>query len=128
MLFNDEKDYIMRMIKEIVRILFSLMLGKNYTQVELPEENRYEISGNKLEDYFRMADRGEINEAENQILEGIDYNCRDEVTAAVYFYQYLSQKDTTFLEENDYSEEEVLEGIKRLAKKAGYGEIVDISE
>ena len=27
--FNDEKDYIMRMIKEIARVLFSLMLGKH---------------------------------------------------------------------------------------------------
>ncbi len=28
MLYEDEKDYIMRMIKEMVRVLFSLMLGK----------------------------------------------------------------------------------------------------
>ena len=41
MLYEDEKDYIMRMIKEMVRVLFSLMLGKQYTQVELPGENRF---------------------------------------------------------------------------------------
>ena len=28
MYFTDEKDYIMRMIKEMVRILFSLIYGK----------------------------------------------------------------------------------------------------
>ena len=39
--FNDEKDYIMRIIKEMVRVLFSLMLGKQYKSVELPEENKY---------------------------------------------------------------------------------------
>ena len=27
--FTDEKDYIMRMIKEMVSVLFSLALGKN---------------------------------------------------------------------------------------------------
>ena len=27
MYFTDEKDYIMRMIKEMVRVLFSLMFG-----------------------------------------------------------------------------------------------------
>ena len=32
--FEDEKDYIMRMIKEMVRVLFSLMPGKKYTKVE----------------------------------------------------------------------------------------------
>ena len=34
--FTDEKDYIMRMIKEMVRVLFSLAFGK---------ENKYEVSG-----------------------------------------------------------------------------------
>ena len=35
MYFTDEKDYIMRMIKEMVRILFSLIYGKKYVSVEL---------------------------------------------------------------------------------------------
>lgn len=39
--FNDEKDYIMRIIKEMVRVLFSLMSGKQYKSVELPEENKW---------------------------------------------------------------------------------------
>lgn len=46
--FNDEKDYIMRIIKEMVRVLFSLMLGKQYKSVELEDENKYEVSGKKL--------------------------------------------------------------------------------
>ena len=43
--FNDEKDYVMRIIKEMVRVLFSLMLGKQYKSVEQPEENKYEVAG-----------------------------------------------------------------------------------
>ena len=44
MFTDDEKDYIMRMIKEIARVLASVMLGKKYVQVEfrrqaLPYEN-----------------------------------------------------------------------------------------
>lgn len=58
MLYEDEKDYIMRMIKEMVRVLFSLMLGKQYTQVELPGENRFLVSGKNLGDLKEMADRG----------------------------------------------------------------------
>ena len=41
MYFTDEKDYIMRMIKEMVRVLFSLMFGKKYVSVELEKENKY---------------------------------------------------------------------------------------
>ena len=43
--FTDEKDYIMRMIKEMVRVLFSLAFGKKYVSVELEKENKYEVSG-----------------------------------------------------------------------------------
>ena len=44
----DEKDYIMRMIKEMVQVLFSLGFGKKYVSVELEDENKYEVSGNTL--------------------------------------------------------------------------------
>ena len=43
--FTEEKDYIMRMIKEMVRVLFSLAFGKEYVSVELEKENKYEVSG-----------------------------------------------------------------------------------
>ena len=45
MVFSDEKDYIMRMIKEIVRVLFTLAFGKKYVSVELEEEEQYQVSG-----------------------------------------------------------------------------------
>ena len=94
--FTDEKDYIMRMIKEMVRVLFSLAFGKKYVSVEL--ENKYEVSRKNLKDFLDMIDVGQINEAENMLLEGIDYSNRDEVMAATLFYQHLSEKDSEFLE------------------------------
>lgn len=128
MTFEDEKDYIMRIIKEMVRVLFSLMLGKKYVAVEMEKENRFEVSGKKLEDYLRMIDRGEINEAENQLLENIDYSDKDNVATAALFYQYLSEKTDCFLTEHDFSKEEVLDGMKRLIQKAGYGDVLNIME
>jgi hypothetical protein len=47
MTFDDEKDYIMRIIKEVARVLFSLMLGKKYVAVEMEKDNEYEVSGKK---------------------------------------------------------------------------------
>ena len=63
--FTDEKDYIMRMIKEMVRVLFSLAFGKKYVSVELEKENKYEVSGKNLKNFLNMIDLGQINEAEN---------------------------------------------------------------
>lgn len=124
--FNDEKDYIMRIIKEMARVLFSLMLGKQYKSVELPEENKYEVSGKALEEFEKMVDQGFVNEAENMLLENIDYTKKEEILAAILFYQYVSEKDNDFLTLHNYSKEEALDGIKVLAEKAGYGEMSEI--
>lgn len=126
MQYDDEKDYIMRMIKETTRVLFTLLSGKKYTHIKLPQENKYEVSGSKLDIYKDMADQGNINEAENILLENIDYNNKDEVTAAVFFYQYISNKGEEFLKQNNYSEEEVYDGLKTLARKSGYNNVFNM--
>lgn len=122
--FTDEKDYIMRMIKEIVKVLFSLLLGKEYVSVELEKENKYEVSGKNLNDFLTMIDLGQINEAENMLLDSIDYTDKDDVMAAALFYQYLSEKDIEFLENNNYTKEEVLSGFKQLLRKSGYNDLL----
>ena len=119
--FNDEKDYIMRMIKEIARVLFSLILGKQYKSVELQNENKYEVSGKALEELQEMVDQGLVNEAENMLLESIDYTKEQEIIAAALFYQYVSEKGTDFLTLHNYTREEALDGLKRLIELSGYG-------
>lgn len=123
MYFTDEKDYIMRMIKEMVRVLFSLVFGKKYVSVELEKENKYEVSGKKLKSFLDMIELGQINEAENILLDNIDYTNKEEVMAAALFYQYLSEKDNEFLENNNYTKEEVLSGFKQLLIQSGYKEL-----
>ena len=122
--FTDEKDYIMRMIKEMVRVLFSLAFGKKYVSVELEKENKYEVSGKNLKKFLNMIDLGQINEAENILLDSIDYTNKNEVMAVALFYQYLSEKDNQFLENNNYTKEEVLSGFKQLLMKSGYSDLL----
>ena len=126
MYFTDEKDYIMRMVKEMVRILFSLIYGKKYVSVELEKENKYEVSGKNLKSFLDMIDSGQINEAENILLDNIDYANNDEVMAAALFYQYLSEKDSEFLINNNYTKEEVLSGFKQLLVQSGYNNLLYI--
>ena len=122
--FTDEKDYIMRMIKEMVRVLFSLAFGKKYVSVELEKENKYEVSGKNLKNFLDMIDLGQINEAENILLDSIDYTNNNEVIEVALFYQYLSEKDNQFLENNNYTKEEVLSGFKQLLMKSGYSDLL----
>ena len=124
-MWNDEKDYIMRMIKEISRVVFSLMIGKQYVQVELEEQSKYQVAGKDRQEYKRMVDHGEINEAENLLLDNINYSNKEEVVAAVLFYEYVGAQTYDFLTSNNYSKEEALDGMKQLAKEVGYDGIWD---
>lgn len=122
--FTDEKDYIMRMIKEMVRVLFSLAYGKKHVSVETEKENKYEVSGKKLNEFLAMIDLGQINKAENILLDSIDYTKKEEVMTAAFFYQHLSEKDSEFLENNNYSKEEVLSGFKQLLLQSEYSDLL----
>lgn len=128
MRFEDEKDYIMRMIKEMVSVLFSILLGKQYVSVDEERKNGYEVSGTDLNDLLDMIDNGQINEAENLMLDDIDYSDKKGLAAALLFYQYLSEKKKDFLQDHDYSDEEILDGAKQVLQKTGYGDIVKIME
>ncbi len=124
--FQDEQDYIMRMIKEVIRVLVTVALGKTYKQVELDAENKYEVSGGNGNQWKEMVDNGEINEAENLLLDEMDYTSREAVEEAIWFYGYVSEKGEAFLEEHNYSEEEVFDGLRMLAEKSGYGELIGL--
>ena len=124
MLYDDEKDYVMRMIKEAARVMFSVLLGKKYTQVELEQEGKFEVSGRGVDSYKELIDRGEINEAENLLLDELDYTSQEEVAAAVLIYQYMGEKGEEFLRMHQYSQEEVLDGLEQPGKKAGYEGVV----
>lgn len=123
---NDEKDYIMRMIKETARILFSLALKKDYVQAESSKESDFNVSREEPDKYKAMIDAGKINEAENLLLENIDYTDSEEMAAAILFYQYIGEKDDAFLQEHNYSLEEALDGLKQLASHAGYKDVFEV--
>ena len=75
-----------------------------------------------------MIDLGKINEAENILLDSIDYTNNNEVIEVALFYQYLSEKDNKFLENNNYTKEEVLSGFKQLLMKSGYSDLLYLRE
>ncbi|MDO4650222.1 MAG: DUF6483 family protein [Eubacteriales bacterium] len=120
MFVEDEKDYMMRMIKEMTRVLISVLLGRQMNTAEFPPENQWLVSGSTLDDFEKMVDRGEINEAENMLLENLDYTNKQELLAALYFYGYIGEKDESFLQKHNYSTEEALDGIRQLAEDLGF--------
>ena len=119
-----EKDYILRLIYEIIRTLLHVLF-----QIDIARQNGPAFEDEQRMEWFRqltaMIDEGEINEAENELLEGINANSMKDYELVLWFYAYLNEKDNAFLEIHNFSRKEVLEGIRLTGQIFWYRSIVD---
>ena len=115
-----EQDYITRMISGNIRTILKLVFhmdGSQEDNIELENEET-------AQKYIRLTDLvnvGKINEAENILLEDLDYRDIKEFEMALKFYSYLNDIDQDFLEECNYAKKEIVQGIKDISKMYGYG-------
>ena len=63
-----KQDYLMRMINDVVRGLALVLTGQREVRYELPKEQERTEEEKLYARILEMADRGEINEAENILL------------------------------------------------------------
>ena len=119
-----EQDYIMRLIKELVRTLLKLLF---HIDIETPTAELLENMEEKyvLENLLELVDAGKINEAENQLIEMLSGGDRNKLEMALLFYAYLNEKTDEFLQENHFSRKEIKEGIEAAAARYG---ITNVSE
>ncbi len=105
-----EQDYIMRLIKEMIRAILKLLFN---IDTDNPTEDLLEDkeSLNTLEKLLDMVDNGNINEAENQIYDMTSDNNMANLKAALLFYSYLNDKDDEFLQKNGFCRDEIKSGV-----------------
>ena len=117
-----EQDYVMRLIKEMVRAILKLLFN---IDTESPTvdllENREEKEA--LENLLDMVDAGKINEAENKLFDLIDDVIVNDLKIALLFYSYLNDKTDDFLETNDFSRDEIKSGLENVADRFGLNSI-----
>ncbi len=113
-----EQDYIMRLIREIIRAVLKLLFNID-TQLPTVEllENKEEKEA--LESLLDMVDNGNINEAENYLYDLVSDRDIDSLKIALLFYSYLNDKSDEFLQINGFSREEIKLGIQNSANKFG---------
>lgn len=114
-----EQDYVMRMIRDLARALALLIFGKKDIRYEIPEEKERTEEDNLYARLLQMADRGEINEAENILLTELPKESSNYVVMAADFYQHIAEYSDEFLEEHNYSRDEILEGMESIAQEYG---------
>lgn len=119
-----EEDYVMRIIKEIVRAILKLLFNidiETPTAILLEEEEEKELL-NRLNE---MIDAGQINDAENLIYEMVERKDRKDLKLVLLFYSYLNEKSDEFLEEHNFSRKEVQEDLKFVLSQYGFESLVD---
>ena len=119
----EQKDYVMRSVHEWVRSLIKLIFNQ-----DIDKDDDDGISLEVMELYRKllsMIDDGKINEAENILVDGLETGGQAYFEMALLFYEKLSGKTEEFLAEHDYSQEEVVDGLKYVVDYYGYGSLMD---
>lgn len=115
-----QDDYVMRTISDLVRAIARLALGKNEIRYELPASEAEYTGADRLYDRLKvLISEGEINEAENILLEELDETDMDYLELALTFYMDLNALDDETLYTANYSREEIVDGINSAAAQFG---------
>ena len=117
-----EQDYVMRLIKEMVRAILKLLfnIDTESPTIELLENKEEKET---LENLIDMVDAEEINEAENRLYDLISATDMNSMEVAILFYSYLNDKTDDFLEANDFSRDEIKLGMENVADNFGLNSI-----
>lgn len=113
MFASFDKDYIMRLVKEMVRMLLKLLFDIDVS-VSMQEVIKQSQEEETLKRLTKMIDDGFINEAENELYELIDDGDRLHLKTALIFYYHLATKDQSFLANHGYTVQEVKEGTENI--------------
>lgn len=116
-----KNDFVMRQIRDMVRMLAKIVLGRDTIEYEDNENMKFSEMSHIYTDLIRMVDEGKINEAENLLFDEINKDENKSFEMALRFYDYLNSLSDVYLEENNYSREEVKEGVQNLADSRGLG-------
>ena len=120
-----EKDYIFRMIKDLTKSIAQLILCKSEIEYELPKESEYSRVDTLYVKLIELVNMGQINEAEDLLFDEINPSDMRQFEMAMSFYLYLNDFGDDYLEKNNYSRDEITEGIRSICKEYGVSSMVD---
>ena len=120
-----EQDYVMRMIKEMIRFLLKVFFHYDSESVSdsLLKET---VDRQELNSLLDLADKGRINEAENKLFDIPDDGTRKSLGIALLFYSHLNEMTDEYLKEHGFSRDEIVSGLHDVAKKKGVDGLSDM--
>lgn len=120
-----EQDYIMRLIKEMIRSILKLLfhIDTEMLSAELLENDEEKAT---LESLLDMVDDGNINEAENKIFAMADSGSIASLESILLFFSYLNDKSDDFLTANGFSRKELQDDLQAILSQYGLDGMMEI--
>lgn len=119
-MFSD--DYIIRNIEMMARFIAKAIFGKESVEYEIIRDKQGNISDISFLclTLHEMVDRGEICKAENLLFsKAEESNDIAFLEVGIDFYNYLNKMEDDFLEVNNFSRQEIYDGVFDLQKLYG---------
>ena len=114
-----QNDYLMRQIQMMVQFIARMILKRNAEiyRAAPDEYGNFSPEGELYLDLMRKIKQGKINEAENLLFEATEQNPNNAMLEiALDFYRTLGEMPDDFLEENNFSKDEVCQGLNDIMR------------
>lgn len=112
-----EQDYIMRQIGQLAKMAARLFFGIEAPSITEELEDRLSENENgMLQTLLEASDAGEICKAEDMLFQMIEENRKGCLETAILFYAHLDKKTDDFLEFNNFSRDEIFEGLSEVIR------------
>ena len=122
-----ERDYVMRLIHEMIRALLKLVLHIDWKEEE-KDGMVQTVEDKELNERYqtlrKLVKEKKINEAENLLYEYMEELDQDENRAfglSLLFYDLLTGLSEEYLNDSGFTREEVTEGVRTAASRLSSG-------
>ncbi len=114
-----QKDYLMRLIEDIVRIIARIFFGKDYISYQYVDDMMLSKTDLWYLQMMELIEQRRLGEAEDILFDGIDTENRDHMSVALDVYLAMNALSDEELEDADFSREEIKDGLKKITGMFG---------
>lgn len=114
-----QQDFIMRQIELIARYIAESVFKKKSTEYKIIERENLSDTDKLHNKLVNLINENKINEAEDLLFDSLDLDNKKYLEVAIDFYSRLTKLDDATLELNDFTKEEIAEGLADVSNKYG---------
>lgn len=114
-----QQDFIMRQIELIARYIAESVFKKKSTEYKIIEKENLSDTDKLHNKLVNLINENKINEAEDLLFDSLDLDNKKYLEVAIDFYARLTKLDDATLKLNDFTKEEIAEGLADVSNKYG---------